>query len=485
MTASRPNSDPSAPDHRGGEADYAVGAGRPAKELLEKAQRISTGQSQLGMTARSPHGRITPGPARVRCPLGVLLALLALAASGPLAVWAGRADAAVVPAAPTWPIPSDAPAGPPPIAAFPGAAGPGPPAAAIADPVTANAVCGGWHQQSNYGDRWPASSSWWEYSCSYEDTFYDNPCTSGACNAFCWYCTWETQDWTEYFYWDGSNAVFYGEAYSDSLVSEGDLFPPYSSTAWWDGPTAQWYRLGSYSLTVSKDGAGSGAVSSSPPGISCGASCRADFDAGTVVTLTATPDASSSFTGWSGDCSGSGSCQVTIGQTRSVTASFGPKPNQAPQASFTISCSALTCSFDADGSSDCDGSIAAHSWDFGDGTSGNGKSAQHSYSQTDTYTVSLTVTDDDGATDTTSTAVALIHLAARGYKLKGLQTVELSWNRAPETSYDVYRDGTQIATVSAGNYTDNLKRKGFGSYTYKLCAPGPSTICSNQATVSF
>jgi Divergent InlB B-repeat domain len=155
-------------------------------------------------------------------------------------------------------------------------------------------------------------STWWEYRCSYEDTFYDNPCTSGACNGFCWYCTWETQNWTDYFYWDGSNAVFYGEAYSDSLVSEGDLFPPYSSTAWWDAPAAQWYSLGPYALTVSKQGDGSGEVSSSPAGIGCGGTCQASFDAGTGVTLTATPDTSSIFTGWSGDCTGTGSCQVTM-----------------------------------------------------------------------------------------------------------------------------------------------------------------------------
>jgi len=49
------------------------------------------------------------------------------------------------------------------------------------------------------------------------------------------------------------------------------------------------------------------------------------YDAGTVVTLTATPDAGSQFTSWSGDCSGtSTTCTVTMDAARSVTATFTP-----------------------------------------------------------------------------------------------------------------------------------------------------------------
>src|SRR6266480_2885030 len=41
-----------------------------------------------------------------------------------------------------------------------------------------------------------------------------------------------------------------------------------------------------------------------------------------MVTLTATADAGSTFTGRTGDCSGTGSCIVTMDQDRGVTATF-------------------------------------------------------------------------------------------------------------------------------------------------------------------
>jgi serine protease len=146
---------------------------------------------------------------------------------------------------------------------------------------------------------------------------------------------------------------------------------------------------------------------------------------------------------------------------------------------------ALSCSLDGGGSADPDGTIVEYRWDFGDNAIGAGQTAQHTYTQTGTYTVTLTVTDDGGAGETASQAIAPISgLTARGYKLKGLEKVDLSWNGAPGTSYDVLRDGARIATVAAGNYTDNLNRKGSGAYRYKICQTG-AAVCSNEVTVSF
>jgi hypothetical protein len=79
---------------------------------------------------------------------------------------------------------------------------------------------------------------------------------------------------------------------------------------------------GTSTLTVAR--VGGGVVLSSPAGIVCGATCSASFNDGTVVSLTATPDAGFAFEAWSGGCSGSGGCTITADQSKSVTASFVP-----------------------------------------------------------------------------------------------------------------------------------------------------------------
>jgi uncharacterized repeat protein (TIGR01451 family) len=67
---------------------------------------------------------------------------------------------------------------------------------------------------------------------------------------------------------------------------------------------------------------GGGTVVSTPPGIECPGVCGEEFAAGGVVTLAATPAAGFVFGGWSGDCTGSAGCSVTLSAARSVTATF-------------------------------------------------------------------------------------------------------------------------------------------------------------------
>ncbi|TKB62415.1 MAG: JDVT-CTERM domain-containing protein [Nitrospira sp.] len=74
-------------------------------------------------------------------------------------------------------------------------------------------------------------------------------------------------------------------------------------------------------MTILKGGTGTGKVVSAPTGIDCGAICNANFFNNTNVTLTATADGGSTFTGWSGSgCTGTGSCVVNTAAT--VTATF-------------------------------------------------------------------------------------------------------------------------------------------------------------------
>jgi hypothetical protein len=74
-------------------------------------------------------------------------------------------------------------------------------------------------------------------------------------------------------------------------------------------------------LTVGRLGNGSGTVTSNPAGINCGADCSEVYASGTVVTLTATPAAGSSFTGWSGDTDCSDGA-VTMTAARTCYATF-------------------------------------------------------------------------------------------------------------------------------------------------------------------
>ena len=85
--------------------------------------------------------------------------------------------------------------------------------------------------------------------------------------------------------------------------------------------TATFTGVTSYPLEVSK--AGSGSVTADVGSLNCGATCVSSYVDGTVVTLTASATTGWTFNAWSGEgCSGIGTCQVTMSQARSVTATF-------------------------------------------------------------------------------------------------------------------------------------------------------------------
>jgi len=224
-----------------------------------------------------------------------------------------------------------------------------------------------------------------DYYCSGGSCTYTSSCTESCCDQY------------------------YGNSYA--YCSGGTCYPPPS-----------------YTLTVSKSGSGSGTVTG--PGINCGTDCSESYTAGTNVTLTATPASGSYFAGWSGDCSGTGSCTLTMNSNKSVTATFNIS-NQPPNASFSCNSSQCTggsgdsscimyqptsdidpCIFKlVNNSSDPDGSISQTKWYIKKKTepdssyteigSCSGK-CDHTIQITDVpdpaiYTVKLYVEDDKGA----------------------------------------------------------------------------------------
>ena len=94
-----------------------------------------------------------------------------------------------------------------------------------------------------------------------------------------------------------------------------------------------------YALTVSKSGTGTGTVTGSPGPINCGATCTGSYNSGTSVTLTEAPASGSTFAGWSGACSGTGTtCLVTMTAAKSVTATFngGSPPPRSEESAVTF-----------------------------------------------------------------------------------------------------------------------------------------------------
>jgi hypothetical protein len=103
--------------------------------------------------------------------------------------------------------------------------------------------------------------------------------------------------------------------------------------------------LGFHTLGVALNGTGTGTVSSSPGGISCGSACSANYPYITSVVLTAAPDATSAFSGWAGACAGNANtCTVSVDAAKSVSATFTRVrgPATASLRSRTVSISLRT-----------------------------------------------------------------------------------------------------------------------------------------------
>ena len=87
-------------------------------------------------------------------------------------------------------------------------------------------------------------------------------------------------------------------------------------------------------LNITRGGTGTGGITASPSMVSCpGGSTtqampcpEATYPTGTIVTLTAVPDAGSTFAGWVGACSGTAPCPILLNGARHVTAMFAKIP---------------------------------------------------------------------------------------------------------------------------------------------------------------
>lgn len=120
-------------------------------------------------------------------------------------------------------------------------------------------------------------------------------------------------------------------SYLAAIGSDGSILDPWPALR----------PSGTLAITVAKEGTGAGTVTSAPAGIDCGSTCSYAYRYGTRVTLTASPAAGSTFTGWGGACSGTATtCSLRTDQARNVTAAFagsvGPEPTPVDDPSLRI-----------------------------------------------------------------------------------------------------------------------------------------------------
>ena len=113
---------------------------------------------------------------------------------------------------------------------------------------------------------------------------------------------------------------------------------------------------------------------------------------------------------------GSGSANRLLrvnGSGGTVTPPPPPPPsttNQAPVASFSVSCQKNSCSYNGSSSTD-DAGIVSYEWSFGDGGSGSSAYTSHVYASKGSYTVSLTVRDAAGLAGATQKVVTIRNLS--------------------------------------------------------------------------
>jgi Zn-dependent metalloprotease len=201
-----------------------------------------------------------------------------------------------------------------------------------------------------------------------------------------------------------------------------DRLSPQGGPVLWvsDGAYGAVYRRGSFqTLSVVKAGLGTGLVVSDVEGIYCGDACSASYLEGVRVTLMATADFDSGFSGWSGACIGTNACRVTLDQAQTVVANFSKQEtlNRPPIANAGADQSVKTgvaASLNGAASGDPDNGPLplSYVWTQTAGpavTLANPTSARPAFTptQTGSYTFSLTVSDgqDNSPPDTVTITV--------------------------------------------------------------------------------
>jgi hypothetical protein len=128
---------------------------------------------------------------------------------------------------------------------------------------------------------------------------------------------------------DSADDILYPEASElplTSLVLDVGRNDYYGhSGSWLDTQDSRWLWLVTRQVSLTMSIAGRGTVESDVPGLDCAAGCVTQWDAGSSISLEPLAAEGQKFVRWSGGCSGSGNCEVTLSAAQSVTALFAPE----------------------------------------------------------------------------------------------------------------------------------------------------------------
>jgi len=246
-----------------------------------------------------------------------------------------------------------------------------------------------------------------------------------------------------------------------------------------------------FTLITSTSGTGSGTVTDSPAGTSCGPGCQS-FAAGIVVTLTASPNSGSTFAGWySAACSGTGTCTVTMNGNQIVAAIFNLQGATVTLTGVTLSTGSLV------GGTPATGTVTLS------GPAGSGGVSVALQSNTPSVAVPASVTVPVGQTSAnfaiSTSAVSVQTTATISASLNGtVKTATLTLTPVPAgggpltgTWTGTWTDtepAPQSSCVLTTTLTWKLTQSGStvtGTYSVLVTAGAPASFCSDSVGESI
>lgn len=163
---------------------------------------------------------------------------------------------------------------------------------------------------------------------------------------------------------------------------------------------------------------------------------------------------------------------TSVAVSRGVHMSFAITPgsdgapvNTPPSPSFTVTCSVLSCSFDANGSTDADGDPLTYTWAFGDGGTATGVLATHVYPSAGTRTVTLVVNDGTTTAQTTRSVTTALPVGGPGHTAEVTDTVLQNFPRITTGEiFDLEYIGNRVYVV--GTFTQIRNNANGNTTTY-------------------